>query len=158
MAASRLETFPALLTVVAGGMTSVMVIYFLGRRFGREFFMKRDYKLFSANDILAVEKRFQRYGGLLLVASRFVVGFRVALALAAGMGKYSVGRMLAFSSVSYFLFAGLLMFLGYKLVENYDRIAYYFRTYNYIGWPLVIGVVLVYVWRRVQKIRKARRS
>jgi len=131
-AASRLDLMPAFLSVVSGGMCSVMLIYLFGRYFGREFFLRKDYRFFSARDIIEVEQKFQRRGGLMLVASRFIVGFRVAL---------------------YTLFAGLLMYLGYKLVEHYDRIEYYFRTYNTIGWTIVIGIVVIYVARRWSRIK-----
>jgi len=152
-AASRLDFALAFISVIAGGMCSVMIIYLLGRYFGRDFFLRKDYRFFSAKDILEVEERFQRRGGLLLVASRFVVGFRVALALAAGISKYSSIRMFLYTTISYMLFAGLLMYLGYKLVEHYDRIEYYFKTYNTIGWTIIIGLVAFYVFRRYQKIR-----
>jgi membrane protein DedA with SNARE-associated domain len=97
-------------------MCSIMLIYLLGRYFGREFFLRKDYRFFSARDIVEVEGKFQRRGGLLLVASRFIVGFRVALALAAGISRYSPLRMFLYTLVSYALcrFADVL---GYKLVD-----------------------------------------
>jgi len=158
VAASRLETVTALLVVVTGGMTSVMIIYFLGRKFGREYFIRKNYKLFSASDVLAVEKRFERHGGLVLLVSRFVVGFRVALVLASGMGRYPAGKVMLYIGLSYVAFSGLLMYLGYKLVENYERIEYYFDTYHYIAWPLVGLVVVTYIVRRIQKNRQAKQK
>lgn len=152
-AASRLDFVLAFASVVAGGMCSIMLIYLIGRYFGREFFLRKNFRFFSARDILEVEAKFQRRGGLLLVASRFVVGFRVALAVAAGISKYPAPRMFFYTSISYMLFAGLLMYLGYKLVEHYDRIEYYFKTYNTIGWTIVIAIVAIYVYRRYRKIR-----
>ncbi len=157
VAVSRLDPYLSVLAVVGGGMASVMLIYTLGRRFGRDYFIKKNFRFFSVADIEAVEARFARQGGLLLVASRFVVGFRVALAVAAGIGGYSAVRMFAYTLVSYLLFAGLLMYLGFKLVENLDRIEYYFRTYNYIGWPIVVALVATYVFRRFRAIKNGRK-
>jgi membrane protein DedA with SNARE-associated domain len=91
---------------------------------------------------------------LILVVSRFVMGIRVVLALAAGIAVYSAIRMFVYTLVSYLLFAGLLMYLGYKLVENLDRVDYYFTTYNYIVWPIVVAVVAVYLVRRPRPVRK----
>lgn len=157
VAVSRLDPYLSVLAVVGGGMASVMLLYALGRRYGRDYFIKKNFRFFSAADIEAVEARFARQGGLLLVASRFVVGFRVALAVAAGIGGYSAVRMFAYTLVSYLLFAGLLMYLGFKLVENLDRIEYYFRTYNYIGWPIVVALVATYLFRRFRAIKKGRK-
>lgn len=152
-AASRLDFTLAFMSVVGGGMCSIMVIYLIGRYFGRDFFIRKNFKLFSAKDIVEVEEKFQRRGGLLLVASRFIVGFRVILALAAGIGKYPSVRMFFYTLISYVLFAGLLMYLGYKLVEHYDRIEYYFKTYNTIGWTIVIVAAAWYGYGRFKKIR-----
>ena len=151
---ARLDPVWAMLSVIGGGMSSVMLIYLLARRYGRDYFIEKNFRLFSRRDIEAVEHRFARQGGLLLVVSRFVVGIRVALIVAAGVGSYRIVRMFFYMLISYLLFAGLLMYLGFKLVENLDRVEYYFRTYNYIGWPIVVAVVLVYLFRRIRKIRK----
>jgi membrane protein DedA with SNARE-associated domain len=154
VAVHRLEPTLSYLSVLAGGMGSIMIIYLIGRVYGRDFFIRKDYKLFSAADIVAVEEKFRKYGGLMLIASRFVVGFRVILALAAGMGRFPAYKMFLYTLISYSLFAGILMYLGYKLVENLDLIEYYFDTYKYIAWPIVIIVVGTYVVRRIIKIRK----
>ena len=154
----RLDPVLSLLSVLAGGMASIMFIYLLGRRYGRDYFLRKNYKLFSAKDIVDVEARFQRYGGLLLLASRFVVGFRVILALAAGMGRYPSYKMFIYTLLSYAGFAGLLMYLGFKLVANLDLIEHYFNTYKYVAWPIVIAIVGYYVTRRIIKIRRARQA
>ena len=154
VAVGRLDPLWSMLAVLIGGLGSVMIIYFFGRLYGRDYFMRKDFRLFSAADIEAVEVRFARHGGLLLIASRFVVGMRVILALAAGIGAYPARKMIFHTLMSYIMFAGLLMYLGYKLVENLDRIEYYFKTYNYIGWPIVVALVALYLFRRIQKTRK----
>lgn len=158
VAAGRLEAAPAFICCLGGGMGSIMLIYILGRVYGRDFFIRKNYKLFSAQDIVAVEAKFQRYGGLLMIASRFVVGFRVLLALAAGMGRYPGYKTFIYTLISYCAFVGLLMYLGFKLVENLELIEYYFDTYKHIAWPIVIAVVVFYVGRRILKIRKARQQ
>ena len=158
VAAGRLEPITAFLCCVGGGMGSVMVIYVFGRVYGRDFFIRKNFKLFSAQDIISVEERFRKYGGLLMVVSRFVVGFRVLLALAAGMGRYPGYKTFLYTLVSYCAFVGLLMYLGFKLVENVERIEYYFDAYKHIAWPIVILAVLFLVGRRIYKIRKARQQ
>ena len=153
----RLDPFVSLLTVVTGGMCSVMLLYFFGRKYSRRFFIKKDYKYFSASDIEHMEVRLQRWGWLILVLSRFIVGMRVALAVVAGIGRIRTDRMIIYSAISYLMFAGLLMYLGIKLVENLDRIEYYFSTYNRIAWPLVIGAVAFYVIYKLVVIRRNKR-
>lgn len=153
VAASRLDPLLTLISIVGGGMLSVMVWFWVARRYGRDFFIKRNFRFFSAADIDAMEERFARSGGWLLVASRFIVGMRVVLIISAGIGNYSTARMVLYSGISYLLFGGCLMYLGYTLIEHVERIDYYFRTYSYIAWPIVVAIILFFAFRRVQKIR-----
>jgi membrane protein DedA with SNARE-associated domain len=158
VAVTRLEAFQAVLTVVLGGMSSVMLLYLLGRRYGRGYFLRKDFRYFSSKDILAMETRFEKRGGFLLVISRFVVGLRAVLALAAGLGKYPAGKMLLYSTISYLLFGGLLMYMGFKLIENVGAITDYVRAYNTIVWPIVIMMVALYVGHRFWQLRKRNAS
>jgi membrane-associated protein len=154
VAMGRLEASIAMAAVCAGGMISVMTLYAVGRHYGRDFFVKRNLRLLSPADIAYAEARFARWGGLILIASRFVVGIRVILVVVAGMAVYPARRMFVFTLISYLLFSGLLMFLGFKLIQNVDRLEYYFRTYNYIAWPIVVALVAVYLFRRLKPVRK----
>lgn len=158
VAAGRLSILPLFIVIVVGGMCSVMLLYYLGRRYGRDFFVRKDYRFFSAADIYRMESRFSRWGGSILVFSRFVVGARVALALVAGMGKYPAMRTFTFSTISYSMFAGLLLYIGIVLVENIDAIGRIVRTYNIVIWPVLIALVLTWGLRKIMKLRKDRAS
>lgn len=154
----RLDLLPTFVIVNVGGMASTMLMYFLGRRFGRDYFLQKNYRYFPAEDIRRMERAFSNWGALILIVSRFVVGMRVALAIAAGFARYPVVLMALFSTVSYLLFTGLLIYAATVLVENLDSIRYYFDRYNAIVWPLVILLVILVVVRQVRKARKARRK
>jgi membrane protein DedA with SNARE-associated domain len=158
IALGRLDLWQAYLAVNIGGMLSVMVMYYLGIRYGRNFFLKKDYKYFSAKDILAVEYRLSRWGILILLVSRFVVGFRSALAVAAGIGRYPVAKMVVFSLVSYFAFTGLLMYIGFALVDNLGLIEEYFGKYNQVIWPILILAILLFVIGRYRSSKDAGKS
>jgi len=154
IAAQRLEPVMSVILILSGGLASVMIMFAFGRKYGRNYFMKRDFKYFSADDILLFEKHLPKWGALLLIFSRFVVGFRSIIAIGAGIGKFHPVKMFFYSLISYILFSGVLLYLGYALVENYDRIAYYIKTYNTIAWPLIIGVFLLIIIWKVIKVRK----
>ncbi len=154
----RLSLLPTVVVVNVAGMASTMFMYYLGRRFGRDYFLRKDYRYFPAQDILKMERSFGRWGPLILIVSRFVVGMRVALAIAAGISRYSVALMILFSTISYLLFSGLLLYAAMVLVENLDTIRYYFDRYNTVVWPLVILLVIMIIVRQVRKARKVRRN
>jgi membrane protein DedA with SNARE-associated domain len=129
-------------------------LHYVGRRYGRSFFLRRNFRYLSAADIMKVESHLRKWGALILICSRFVVGLRAAIALTAGIGRYNTAKMLVYSTISYLIFVGLLMYMSMALVENFDRIAYYFRTYNSIVWPLLILLVVTYLVRRFFRLHR----
>jgi len=157
VAVDRLNPYLAALAVIAGGMSSVMLVYYLGRRYGRDFFLRKNYKYFSADDIMAMESRFQRTGAWLLIFSRFIVGMRSALAVVAGIGRYAAGRMFVFSTISYLLFVSLLMYIAFRLMKEIDRIEEIFVTYNRVVWTIVIVAVIGFVIWKIMKARNSKR-
>ena len=62
--------------------------------------------------------------------------------------------MLVYSAVSYVIFAGLIMFLSIKLVENVGLLEYYFEAYKLIVWPVVVLAVAMIVVRKIINVRK----
>ncbi|MEW6049496.1 MAG: DedA family protein [Candidatus Zixiibacteriota bacterium] len=148
VALDRLNYLPALFSIVAGGMCSVMLLYLFGLRYGRDYFLRKNYRYFGVRDITQMEARLVRWGALILIGSRFVVGLRTVLTLAAGIGRYPIGKMILFSLLSYLLFTALLMYLADALVTNFNVIEQYFRTYNRIIWPIMIVVVVIWFWRK----------
>lgn len=157
VAVARLDLALALVTVMVGGLCSVMLIYAFGKRYGRDFFVRKNYKYFSAADIIRMEQQFDKWGFLILIFSRFVVGFRSALALVSGMSRYDAGKMLVFSTISYMLFAGLLMYAAMLLVENLELLREYFTAYNMIVWPILIILVAYYILRKYRTLRQGRK-
>ena len=154
VALGRLDLVLTMIIIVIGGIASVMLWYTLGRRFGRSYFVRKDFRYFSASDVERMEERFRKWGAVVLVASRFIVGMRVVLAVVAGISRYPAGRMILFSTVSYLLFSGLLFLAAHKLVENLSAVEYYFTAYNHVAWPLLIGLVALLVVHKVRARRK----
>lgn len=150
----RLDAPIAMAAVCAGGMTSVMILYAIGRHYGRALIIRKNLRLISPADMASAEAQFAKWGGLILIGSRFVVGIRVMLAVVAGIAIYPARRMFIYTLISYLLFSGLLMYLGFKLIQNIDRLEYYFRTYNYFAWPIVVALVAIYLFRRLKPMRK----
>lgn len=153
-AAGWLNIFLVFLMVYVGGIGSTMLVYYLGYKYGRGYFLKRDYRLFSAADILRLEVWFNRRGGLLLVFSRFIIGARAAITLVAGIGKYNPVKFCLFSSISFWIFNALFLFSSYIFVIGFDTIAHYFRAYEKIAWPIIIiAFILLVIWK-IRKLKK----
>jgi membrane protein DedA with SNARE-associated domain len=151
---SRLDLITSMIVIISGGMCSVMLLYTVGRRYGRDYFIRKDFKYFSAADVIKMEVRLQKWGALILILSRFIAGARSAIALASGIGQYSKSKMLVFSSISYLIFTSLLMYASIKLVKNLDEIGYYFKLYNKIIWPILIGLLVIYIVYKYRNSQK----
>ena len=154
VAVDRIDLIISFMTVMAGGLISVMIIYYLGKKKGYRFFKRKNYRIFSSDDIDKSELYFKKYGAVIIIFSRFVVGFRSGLALVAGIGQYNLIKMFIYSFVSYLLFGSLLYYISIITVENFDRLAYYIRTYNSIVWPLLILLFILYI---IYKLRNTKR-
>lgn len=157
VAADRLNFVLSLIVMISGGLTSVMLLYFLGRNYGRDFFIKKNYKYFSALDVVRMETRLQKWGALVILVSRFVVGLRSAVAVAAGMARYDTAKMAVFSALSYLAFTGLIMYLAASVVRNFTEIEELFATYTKVIWPILIGAVVVFVGHRFWVLHRKRR-
>lgn len=153
VAVGRLELALTFLTILCGGLCSVIILYFFGKKYGREYFIKKDFKYFTAKDIAVMEDKFLKWGGLILLFSRFFIGVRTALAVVAGISRYSFSKMVIFTMISYCMFAGLLMYLAIALVENFDKIISYIKTYNLIFWPLLIIITGWFIYIKIRNVR-----
>lgn len=153
-AAGWLNVILVFLMVYIGGVGSTMVVYYLGHSYGRDFFIRKDYRLFSRRDIIKLEDWFSRKGAVLLIFSRFIVGARAAIALVSGIGEYNHWKMYMFSSISFWIFNGLLLFSSYIFVVNFDTIAHYFHLYEKVLWPVVIIIVILFVAVKLYRMKK----
>jgi len=147
----RLSLIPAIAVVVLGGTASVMVLYYLGDHYGRAYFLRKNFKYFNADDIHEMEAQFRRYGGTLMVVSRFVLGFRSAIAIVAGISEYNPVKTFVYSIISYLLFAGLIFYAAIELVDNFPEVERYFKTYSMVVWPLLFILAAVYIGRMIYK-------
>ncbi len=143
-ALGKLNAFLTLGAVCVGTLFSVMLIYYISLHHGRAFFTRREYKIFNFDDIARVQRWFARFGAWTLVFSRFVVGGRVAIAAAAGMGDYPAGRMTLFSLVSAILFHGTLIGLAFLMHAYIQDLVKGFNIYGKI--ILVIVSILIILW------------
>jgi membrane protein DedA with SNARE-associated domain len=154
-ALGKLTVLSTLAAVSFGTFVSVMLIYYVSYRHGRPLLIRKKYTFFTTRDIARVQTWFGRFGAWTLIFSRFVVGGRVAIAAASGMGRYPAGRMAIFSLVSAVLFHGTLIGLAFLMHAYIRDLVDGFGLYSKI--VLVIVAVLIILWI-VILIRRVRRG
>lgn len=158
VATGKLTLATTLLTIIIGSVASIMLLYYIGFRGGREFFIRRNYRLFSAADVERVDNWFSKYGAWLLLASRFIVGARSAVAVAAGMSKYPSFRMFLFSTISSIIFHGSLIALAFLMHVYIDQVSQGFDIYSKIVLVLVTILIIIWIIHVLRRFRNGKKK
>ncbi|MFC1683301.1 DedA family protein [Candidatus Zixiibacteriota bacterium] len=153
----RLDLLGVLLSSAAGSLTGAWVLYSLGLIKGRPFFQSGRYPFFSPQRLLRVETLFQRHGGTVVLMSRFLAGVRSLVAVSAGIGRMKLGLFLLLSTVSILAWSGLLMYLGMKVGQNWEKVAGWFRVYNGLIVALVALAIVIWLLVRQRRVRSQHR-
>jgi membrane protein DedA with SNARE-associated domain len=152
-ASGRLNIFLVFVLVYLGGIASISLLYYLGQAKGRQFFIRKNYRFFSKNDISRLEEWFNSQGALLLIFNRFIVGARAAIAVVTGISNYNFWKMLVYVSISFWIFNGLLLFSSYVFIVNFETIEKYLHLYERIVWPIIIVIILWLIIRKIMKVK-----
>jgi len=150
-ASGRLNIYMVFLMVYLGGIASVMLVYYFGHRYGRDYFIRKNFRLFSADDIARLEEWFKRRGGYLLLLNRFLIGGRSVIILVAGIGRYNPWLTYIFASISFLIFNGILLFGSYIFVVNIETIITHYRMYEKIVWPIVILIAVALAYWKLKR-------
>ncbi len=143
-ATGKLELFATLAVISLGTISSVMLVYIIGWYNGRAFLSRHPSIWFRQRDLKRVDSLFASYGDAVMLLSRFIVGIRVAIAVAAGVGKYPPGRMLFYTVLSTLAFHGLLIGIAYLLYHSISGVVTGVSIYSKI--ILALAAILVILW------------
>lgn len=144
-----LMDFTTMLTSATAGSTAgFFTAYALGRRYG-EAIADAPWIPFINRDLLGrVERLFDRYHGLIIVANRFLAGTRAVVAFAAGVVRLPLTRTIIYSGISALAWNGLLLWVGMNVGQRWRDVEGYISTYGWVITALVVGVVGFVIWRR----------
>jgi membrane protein DedA with SNARE-associated domain len=102
------------------------------------------------------ERAYRRWGGLLLVANRFLPGIRAFFFLAAGATGIPLWKVLLYGGISAALWNVLLLGAGAMLAKNETELLSLFARYDTVAWIVLVAgcAIAIFVWLR----RRARRQ
>lgn len=137
---------------VLGAVVGFMIMYVIGRRFDRDFFLKKNYRFANSGFMLKTEDLMNNYGSLVVLGNRIFLGMRPAIALVSGMTRMNAGLTLLYVSISSLVFNAAFLALGYLLGENWELVERLLGRYFWFTLVCLISLVLVFVfWRRRRK-------
>jgi membrane protein DedA with SNARE-associated domain len=99
---------------------------------------------------------FERHGGKIIIAARFIEGLRQANGIIAGTSGMHWARFVAYNAIGAALWVATWTCIGYFSGSHIDTI--YHAVSRYSTWLLIaLGVLLLaYVVRRAARVRRAR--
>jgi membrane protein DedA with SNARE-associated domain len=154
----RLNYALVFLFTTAGSVVGFMILAILGRFISREFFIKRNYKFFSAASIVSAEAWFERYGFWVVLANRFLPGIRSVVSLVSGITKLRLLHVFFLSLASAAIWNLLWIQVGFVLGNNWqtvrNKIAYIFAQYNIAACIVIVVAAAGFIGYRFFKRRK----
>jgi len=144
----KLDILTVYILTTLGSIIGFLILFFIGKYYGRKFFLKKNYRFFPKELILQIEKWFQRYGVGLITANRFLSGARSAVSLFAGMSNTNVYSTTFAALVSSMIWNALLLSGGYFLGKNWQMVVTIVMRYNQIIFAVFILLLLFYFWKK----------
>lgn len=156
----RLSYFFVYVSTTTGSVIGFMLLFAVGKKLGKAFFMEKDYRLFPGDRIEAAERWFVRYGYMVVLANRFLPGIRSVISVVSGISRLKTVRVFLLSLASASIWNLIWIHIGYLLGDNWDvvkeKIGEIMRGYN-IAVSIIIGLALV-VFIYLKRKRKRKRS
>jgi len=145
------------IATTAGSVTGFMALSFIGRILEREFFMKKNYRFFSAQSIVSAELWFTRYGYFVVLANRFLPGIRSVISLVSGLTRLDPLKIFIFSLISACVWNLIWIQTGFLLGNNWDtvreRAGDLIQRYNIGAGILIALFITIFILYKLLKKR-----
>lgn len=161
--ARKLDFAGVYLSTTLGSLAGFMALFWIGRYLGRRFFIEKDYRLFSAQNIIQAEEWFRKYGYFLILLNRFFPGIRSIISLAGGISNLGPLRVALLALISAGAWNLIWIAIGYSLGNNWENVkekmGYILFQYNLSSFLALAALVfLILLLRMLKKRRKAEKG
>lgn len=143
----RVGFLETLLSATLGSTLGFIVMYKIGDWFGDRILERGKIKFIPVEAVTKVEEWFHRYGYGIIIANRFMAGTRAVVSFFAGMSDLNLMKTTILSFVSALAWNTILIFAGYNVGQNWQKIGFYLNTYSYVATAVVVVLILVFVIR-----------
>jgi membrane protein DedA with SNARE-associated domain len=142
---------------MVGAVVGDMVMYGLGRKFGRGLLQRRGYlhSLLSAERERQIEEQFRLHGLKVLFAARFLVGIRTPIYITAGILKVPFRRFIVADMFCAAVVIPLFFGVAYLFSDHVNRLWQLLRRAEIAvsATVVVAAIAAVFVVRYVRKRR-----
>ncbi|MBU3678425.1 MAG: DedA family protein [Candidatus Kapabacteria bacterium] len=140
-----------LISSTLGSIGGFCTAYLLGRRYGEAIADSPLVPFITREMLVRVEKLFDRYHGLIIIANRFLAGTRAVVAFAAGVVRLPLPRTLAYSAVSALAWNAVLLWIGTTVGQRWRDVEGYLTAYGWVITGAIAVAALIWFLRRRRK-------
>ena len=158
----RLNFWIVYAATTLGSLLGFMTLFSIGRYFGYDFFMRKNYKFFSKETIESAIPRFNKYGYFIVFANRFAPGIRSVISLAAGILRLNpllTGFAALVSAAAWNL---IFIQIGFSLGNNWDivkeKLELILINYNITAGLIILLIALILCVKIFLKKRRGKKS
>jgi membrane protein DedA with SNARE-associated domain len=159
----RLSYILVYIATTSGSVIGFMLLVMFGRILEREFFIKKNYRFFSATNIVAAEHWFERYGYFIILANRFLPGIRSVISLVSGITRLNLAKVFLLSLASAALWNLIWIEIGFILGNNWqavrERAGNLIGSYNiFMGILMALIIVSFFIYKLIKKRRDTKNN
>lgn len=157
-----MEWFPALVVAMAGVLLGDTILFFVGRKIGKQLLQGDRVKTFFPPErVRRVRAYFRKYGDKLVFFARFVAGLRAIVFFMAGAMKMKYWRFIWLDGMAALISVPLWIFLGWFLGHLFgDEISKLLKSMKDIKTAFTVVVVLIvsgFVLHNYRKFAQAKK-
>lgn len=146
-----------LLVSFVGIMSGDVVLYTMGRRFGRHVFEHRWVSwLMTPQRFEWLCDRFSRYGSWMCFFGRFFMGIRAAMCLTAGVTRFPFFRFFLADAAGAVLSIPFFVILGYAFAHMLSELQGVLINAQWVIGAIVVLAIAGFIWWEVRRHRRSR--
>lgn len=159
VADGKVDLWLANAAVATGSMIGSLIAYTVGFYGGRPFILKYGkYFFVSEEHFYKAENTFNKYGSAAVFFGRLLPVIRTFISLPAGMARMNLKKFILFSLSGMLPWNFILIFLGYKLGQQYETVVRpIFKRFEYVVIAVILLVLLLLIFRALLKRKKKAR-
>jgi membrane protein DedA with SNARE-associated domain len=155
-----LNIIGVIIATTLGGLAGCIPWYVLGRMYGIRRLRKMSSKYgriltISPDDVDDAQAWFLRHGHLAVFFGRLMPTVRTLISVPAGIARMPISSFLFYSLLGTSVWNALLLFSGYVLESQYDRISIYI---DFFSNAIIISFISIYIYRVVTYEKRERRK
>lgn len=143
-----LNFWAAIAAGTAGNLTGSLILYFVGFYGGRPLAEK--YGSFigiNKKELEWADKFFLNHGEKTVFFGRLLPVARTYISFPAGLARMSFNRFVFYTTAGSFLWSWFLVYIGWKLGENWQTVEIYFRQADIVIAGVIVATVVWFVWK-----------